>query len=179
MTPARIACIGSRKTPSYVLGWMKDTGAEIVNRGLTLVSGNAEGADQAWAAGGNAVAPSKVELYLPWAAFEHSSIHPDNVVRAFPDEPIETREHYYKLAQDNHTRWYYCTEPAKKLLARNAMIVSNVDVVFGYLCETGGTRHAFRIAKALGIPAFDVAREDVRHTVERLVKGRDELEELR
>jgi hypothetical protein len=176
VTPCRIACIGSRKTPIHILGWMKNTGAEIVNRGHIVVSGNAPGADQAWAAGGNFFDPAKVELCLPWAAFEHGVIHPDNVVYAFPDEPIAKREHYYKLAQDNHTRWYYCTEPAKKLLARNAMIVSRVDFVLGYLCETGGTRHAFRIAKALGLPTFDVAREEVRHTVERLIKGRVELE---
>ena len=57
-----IACIGSRATPPLVLDWMRQAGALLVRAGHRIISGNAPGADQAWAAGGNTADPTQVTL---------------------------------------------------------------------------------------------------------------------
>lgn len=160
---SRIACIGSRETPPAVLRWMESAGAELVRTGHTVVSGNAPGADQAWARGGNSVDPAKVELCLPWAYFESSAIVTGNVLRQLVlDKFVDA----WKLAQQLHPRWDRCSDGARRLLTRNVMIVQGSDRVLGYLNRGkkggGGTGFAFKIARHLDVKAYDVSEPEIR-----------------
>lgn len=173
----RIACIGSRETPTAVREWMEGFGAQLV-ASYTIVSGNAPGADQAWVRYVNTIAPGRVELCLPWATFEHSAIHPDNKVRVF-----DLLEHSYEtaIASEMHPRWTQLAGPAKMLLTRDVMIVRDTRLVIGYVDPHkrlgGGTGFAFRVAQRFDIPTIDVAKPSERHRLECAMRdGR--LEEL-
>lgn len=143
----RIACVGSRETPPDVLDWMADMGAMIVERGFVLVSGNAPGADQAWARGGNSIDPSRVELCLPWEGFEGHAVHPRNVVRIIQSSD----QRYYDDVKGTHPSFGRLSAAALKLHARNAMIVDGAFMTLAYLNHAkpgyGGTGGAWRIAQ--------------------------------
>ncbi len=178
MTPSRIACIGSRETPPNVRTWMEEFGAQLVRQGHTLVSGNAPGADQAWAKGGNSIDPGRVDLCLPWSTFERASIHPDNRVRVYHDglDSYETC-----IAAELHPRWAQANGPTKMLLARDVMIVKDVRLVIGYVNpykpHGGGTGFAFRVARRFDVPCVNVERAAERHRLECAMRDA-KLEEL-
>jgi hypothetical protein len=159
-----VACVGARKTPSDVLAWKAKTGAEMVRRGYTIVSGNAPGGDQAWASGGNTVDPTKVVLCLPWIGFERQAIHRRNIVIVLSDMSMESD--YHATAERYHSRWDAVTSGGRKLLARNVMIVEQCIGAVGWIDPTnvaGGTRAAFTVAeKAFRIPTWDLAQDGVR-----------------
>ena len=114
-TPLHIACIGSRETPPHILQWMEETGAAIVRLGFTIVSGNAPGADQAWARGGNSVDPDRVELCLPWESFEALAVHSKNTTRALHDR---AHKRYFDIAEANHPARSRLTPGGQRLHAR-------------------------------------------------------------
>jgi hypothetical protein len=154
---SRIACIGSRETPSNILRWMEEAGANLVRAGHTIVSGNAPGADQAWARGGNSVDPTKVELCLPWRDFElHAYRHGNRIT---PSDATAWRH-----AAGLHPLWDHLRDGPRRLLARNVKIVYGSTRVLGYLAGhgAGGTAFAFRIAEYFDVPTFDVARPEIR-----------------
>lgn len=167
---SRIACIGTRTTPVAHLPWLEETGMRIVGAGHTLVSGNAPGADQAWARGGNKVDPTKVELWLPWASFEQATIHPQNVVRCVvASEESQGAEDAFQLCAQFHPRWSQLKSPARQLLARNVLLVRDCKCVVGYLepfisfhQRAGGTSFAFKVARHFNIPVHNVAKPEVR-----------------
>ena len=170
---SRIACVGSRETPPGILRWMEAAGASLVRAGHTIVSGNAAGSDQAWARGGNAVDPTKVELCLPWKHFEAQAIHPQNVVRVLDEVPEDDRALYYKVTQTYKTGTHQ-NQSVRKLFARNAMIVlgplrpgsnvhwNRVSRVLAYGVGSGGTGRCCAIARRFGADVFDVARPEIR-----------------
>lgn len=163
----RIACVGSRETPTPILSWMEEMGARLVQAGYTIVSGNAPGADQAWARGGNSIDPSRVELCLPWEGFEAAAIHGRNHVRVI--HPHDER--YYMAVRHTHPKFGSLTSAALNLHARNAMIVDDVEMVLGYLNHAkpggGGTGSPFRIARWYGrAQIFDVSDDDQRRYIE-------------
>ena len=170
---SRIACIGSRTVPPPILAWIEGAGAELVRAGHTIVSGNAAGADQAWARGGNSVDPRKVELCLPWADFEEHAVHPHNVVRVLDDVPVEDRQKYLDVIR-THNSGQHPNPAVVKLFARNAMIIigplhpgsqvhwNRVSRVLAYGVERGGTRRCCKIASRYGVTIFDVENPAVR-----------------
>lgn len=171
----RIACIGSREAPVVVLKWMEATGAALVRAGYTLVSGNAPGADQAWARGGNSMDPTRVELCLPWDSFESSAVHGRNVVQVFNSAD---GERYVRLVRATHPSFGRLTDAAIRLHSRNAMIVEGAHLVLGALNPDkpggGGTGSAFRIAQRHGICTFNVADALIREMIdERLANMED------
>lgn len=173
----RIACVGSRETSPAVLKWMEATGAALVRAGYTLVSGNAPGADQAWARGGNSQDPTRVELCLPWESFESSAVHGRNVVRVFGIDAVDSQRYVLRV-QETHPSFARLTDAALRLHARNAMIVEGAHLVLGALnpgkLSGGGTRSSFRIAQRHGICTFNVADALVRRMIdERLADGLD------
>lgn len=172
----RIACIGSREAPVAVLKWMETTGATLVRAGYAIISGNAPGADQAWARGGNSMDPTRVELCLPWDSFESSAIHGRNVVRVL--DPATAPYTYVDLVRATHSAFARLSDGALRLHARNAMIVEGAHLVLGALNAGkpggGGTGSAFRIAQRQGICTFNVADALVRGMIdERLANGED------
>ena len=165
---SRIACIGSRETPRAVLLWMESAGAEIVRAGHTIVSGNAPGADQAWARGGNSVDPTKIELWLPWGGFEVDAIHVQNTVRCVI-APNEDTVGAFRVCAQLHPRWSTLRPTAQQLLARNVLLIRDCTRVLGYLeafrryhRQGGGTSFAFKIARHFDITPLNVANPAIR-----------------
>lgn len=132
------AGIGSRETPDDILLVMQAIAMQLALRGFALCSGGAIGADQ---------------------AFEHGC----DMVRGYKyiyraeDATVWAMEH----ASRYHPAWDRCSDYAKKLHARNSLIMLgrrlNEPVEF-VVCWTkggavaGGTGQALRIAVDPGIP---------------------------
>lgn len=167
--PRYIACIGSRETPADVLAWMEETGAALVNAGYGIISGNAPGADQAWARGANSVDPSKVALRLPWMGFEPGTLHMKNCVLSVSDLGADVLKRCQEIAKTQHKRWSVLGPPVQRLLARNVLIVEPATLVVGYVSPSkaggGGTGHAFRVAKFLKTPTLNIADASVRKSL--------------
>jgi len=158
-----IACVGARSTPPEILRWMEKMGAELVRRGFSIISGNASGADQAWVRGGNDVDPAKVKLCLPWRSFEAQAIHPGNVVAVLDELQSSEKVSYFHLAAKYHPAWDQLMLGARKLHARNAMIVEPAQELVGYVDHSrpggGGAGMAFRLADGhFGIRSWDVSK---------------------
>lgn len=165
-----IACIGAQLTPVPVLSWMEETAAKLVQRGYLITSGNATGADQAWARGANSVNPEAVTLFLPWDSFERAAVHSKNTVRVF--NPATDQKYVEAAAQGASMRG---TKARIALLARNAMIVEDVHCVLGYVgAGGGGTMHAFGVAQRTDIITMNVGDALVRASIDnRLAAGED------
>ena len=163
-----IACTGSRETPEEMLPWLESTAADIVRAGCHIVTGNAPGADQAWARGGNLIDPKMVTLCLPWDGFEPRAIHPQNVVVTI--HPRTHSRHFLRAAA-THPWWKGMPPGGQRLHARNAMILDGAALMLGYRTGSGGTESAFRIAKMLDVPAYDVSDHKVRRKVCDLIEG--------
>src|SRR4051812_26972395 len=100
----KIACIGSRQITPEVWQKLSKIGAFIANQGWTINSGNAIGADYAFAAGVNGVDPQLVNLYMPWPSYNASHLVFGNSVHLEHDEAwtvMAKRHHpiYDKLTQ--------------------------------------------------------------------------------
>ena len=65
------AGIGSRETPDDIIEFMMKCGAYLANKGYTLRSGGADGADLAFERGCDKYDGIK-EIYLPWTGFNGS-----------------------------------------------------------------------------------------------------------
>lgn len=131
------AGIGSRDTPEHVLEYMEDLAEGYAEKGHFLRSGGARGAD---------------------TAFERGCIRGSGAKRIYraSDATPEAMEH----AKEFHPNWGACDPYAKKLHARNSLIMLGdclnepVDLV---VCWTpggfkkGGTAQALRIAEYMNI----------------------------
>ncbi|QYW02629.1 hypothetical protein CPT_Marzo_087 [Stenotrophomonas phage Marzo] len=145
----RYAGIGSRKTPLAIQDVMTDIAKYLNGIDYWLVSGAAEGADQAFERG----AGYKKEIWLPEKGWHgHRS------------ELIVTRD-AYELAEDFHPAWDYLDADEKALIARDGHQVLGADLetpVDFIICWTpdgkmkGGTAQALRLAKAYKIPYYNM-----------------------
>lgn len=172
----RIACIGSLETPQPVLEWMEETGAALVRAGYTIVSGNAPGADQAWARGGTRQDARCVELCLPWEYFEEHAIGRSPVRIVHSSELAHQK--FYDAVKETHPAFGRLSSAALQLHARNAMIVNGAHLVLGYLNPDkpggGGTGNTFRIAQRWGIQTLNVADALIRGGIDqRIARGQD------
>lgn len=147
------AGIGSRETPEHILVAMKAIGFSLAQRGWTLRSGGASGADQAFEKG-CASGPGNKEIYLPWKGFEGN----DSPLYTITKEAMEMGKQY-------HPAWDNCSVGAKKMHSRNCHQVMGQDLktpVSFVVCWTvnasgkGGTGQALRIAKGNNIPILDL-----------------------
>lgn len=146
--------IGSRETPSATLEHMIRIAVTLAQRGFTLRSGGADGADDAFEQGAQ-LARAPMEIYLPWAGFNGRTKSP-----RYPGPEA------FDMAAKFHPAWQHCKEGAMKLHARNCYQVLGADLrtpTQFVICWTprgsgeGGTGQALRIAKAYNIPIFDLA----------------------
>lgn len=146
------AGIGSRETPIYILDWFEKVGTTLAERGFTLRSGGANGADKAFEIGCDKVQGLK-EIYLPWKGFEGST-----------SKLIVYDHRAYDIAEKHHPYWHNLSVGARKLQARNShqVLGQNLESPSNFvICWTkngkgsGGTGQAIRIAKAYTIPVFD------------------------
>ncbi len=153
------AGIGSRETPADIIEVMYALAAELAVQGYVLRSGGASGADTAFEQGCDSVRGDK-RIYLPWATRNGRKIEPPQVQAGSEPEA-------YALAARHHPAWGNCSPGAQALHARNSHIVLGRDLqhpALFVLCWTqgasgrGGTGQGIRIAKARGIPVYDLGR---------------------
>lgn len=147
------AGIGSRETPSDVLGYMNKVAKRLEERGLTLRSGGAKGADSAFEAG---VAQNK-QIFYP----KDIETNTYNNAQQAKDIALGLHPNPYALTKKGNY--------AVNLMARNGYQVLGADLNSPsdfVLCyapldkngnPTGGTTQAIRIANAMNIPVFNLA----------------------
>lgn len=151
------AGIGSRETPANILTRMWELGYELAERGWILRSGHAGGADMAFEMGCIAASGTK-EIYLPWSGFNGAPEAPDYI--------SGTNSDHLAIAANFHPAWSRCSAAAKRLHGRNVCQILGSDLntkADMVICWTknglagGGTGQAIRIARAYGVPVFDLA----------------------
>lgn len=151
--------IGSRETPVPILSQMSTLADHLAGAGWTLRSGGAPGADTAFADGAASHPLGKVVIYLPWSGFNGVC----GVVPPFTDEVMT-------LAARYHLAWGACSAGARKMHARNVYQVLGDDLRTPskfVVCWTkdgkggGGSGQAIRIARAHGVPVFDLGLKGV------------------
>lgn len=160
MPASKIACVGNRDISGQVAALLRGIGAEIVRRDWELHSGNANGSDAAFAAGGNS-RPELVHLHLPWPSYNAEQIVAGNVLHDALSEQL------MQLAKSAHPVWSHLGQGSKKLMTRNASIVQTSDVVVAFQKSegSGGTSHSLRIASALGRPVIRVRPDSTTETI--------------
>lgn len=185
------AGVGSRRTPYLILASMTSMALQMAQSGWYLRSGFAEGADKAFGLGAaqhsDATGQELFMMYLPWAGFNGAPVNDPSF------QVIEAYDKIYRLARDHHPNWHNLSDGVKMLMIRNAAIVagpnldSHADLLICWTPEAkagGGTGHAIRVAKTLGVPVFDLASDyDQRAVVEFIndceAKHNQELEQQR
>lgn len=162
-----MACIGTRNVNSPVVAKrLYDIGRKIVSDGKILVTGNAPGADQIFAEGGNDVDPRRVVLMLPWAHFEFGAIEPENQIFVPSPAEIERAGCLYDEIRGN-TLFSRLTTGTQKLMARNVKIIAMADEVIAMPrrgsegLPEGGTWFGMQLAHYNGIPLRDLSLEQI------------------
>ena len=134
------AGIGSRETPAAILQDMTAIAVLMDRNGWTLRSGAAIGADTAFERGAGPKEIFTARTNIPEWAFEQ--------------------------AERFHPAWHRCSDYAKRLHARNSLILFGLDghsPVQHIICWTpggaitGGTGQALRIAHHFHIPVRNLA----------------------
>lgn len=147
------AGIGSRETPIELKEKIKTIVEFLGEKGYTLRSGGANGADSFFEEYSN-----KKEIFLPWKDF--------NGNKSLYYEPTKEA---YDVAKLFHPNWNKLSFGGKKLMARNCHQVLGYDLktpVKFIICWTrdgkasGGTGQALRIAEKLGIPVYNLFFEE-------------------
>lgn len=167
------AGIGSRNTPPEIMEIMTQIATKLEEKGWTLRSGAAQGADAAFEKG---VESDKMkEIYLPWKNFHNSK-------SKYYD--FEYKLEAERIARKFHKGFEHLSDGAKKLMTRNTyQILGNKlkepsKFVICWTpdgCEsdktrkkiTGGTGQAISIADSLDIPVFNLANKS---SYDRLIK---------
>lgn len=146
------AGIGARKTPQEYLQLMTAVAHYLATSGACLRSGAADGADSHFEIGCN-LAGGRKEIYLPWRGFNGSS------------SQLLVSDAAFAEAARHSPNWCSIKPAVQKLFARNVhqILGSNLDAPADFvLCWTegglgnGGTGFALRIARAHGVPVFDM-----------------------
>lgn len=156
------AGIGSRNTPAEVMIVMQHIAKVLEESGFTLRSGGASGADDAFEKG---VRHSK-EIFIPWNGFNGRYHNQMGVYTGWPSTEIKQKA--MDMAAKYHPNWGACSDGAKMLHARNMAQVLGMELNKPskfVVCWTpnasgsGGTGQALRVAKALGIPIYDLGTQ--------------------
>lgn len=150
------AGIGSRQISNEEAIFCKTAASILAERGWTLRSGGADGADSAFESGCDLKNGSK-EIYLPWKMFNGNKSPLYNVTKSAYDIAKEFHPNYAKLSMG-----------AAKLIARDSYQILGSDlkslVKFVLYCADedasgnvkGGTGQAIRIAKYFKIPTYNI-----------------------
>jgi len=157
-----IACIGSTQLNPKQIQVCETIGRSIVNYGDKVSTGNAKGADQAYARGGNSVDPWFVRLCLPWRSYEREAIVHGNVVEDL--QQLESA-HYAELeaeAKAHHGAWHKLSQGGQKLQIRNGLILDGCGLVIAWPNVNkswgGGTGQGMKVAKSRGIEVVDLSK---------------------
>jgi hypothetical protein len=160
--PRYYAGIGSRSTPAHVLKQMESLARGLSQKGYTLRSGGAKGADTAFEKGARTIDGPAPEIYYAEDAAPTKS---------------DAAEWAHRIAREHHPAWHALRSPyVRNLMARNTFQVLGYGpqepVSRFVLCwtpdgaekatsrDSGGTGQAIRLAIANGIPVFNLANGD-------------------
>jgi hypothetical protein len=152
--------IGARKTPADITYLMTELADALDNRGWTLRSGGADGADLAFEKG----AGEDKHIFLPWNGFNDSP----SLLFNIPDQA-------FKVAEKIHPSWGSLSQGAKKMHARNVLQITGkfmkVKSKF-VVCWTpkgakvGGTATAIKLAEMLDIKVFNLYSDDPKEVLD-------------
>lgn len=157
--------VGSRQTPERVCELIRRIAARLETRGWHVRTGDAAGADRAFADG--AVSLENVTVFAPWKRKEHD----DRTVVL--DGDIAARAH--AIAKEIHPVWDALKWADKALHARNVpqVLGSTLEAPSRFLAcwtedgaeteeetsrRTGGTRTAIVVASRNGVPVYNLGR---------------------
>jgi hypothetical protein len=177
------AGIGSRTIPDDISKTMTSIAGKLECMGYTLRSGNAEGADQAFAKG---VKGCDAQIWLPWNNFnkKFKDSHPQHTYRILSDYDEEA----FKSVVKFHPRGsYIINKEGKPNVPDGYFHARNYRQICGYvnnepdssfvICWThdgtdvGGTGQAMRIAKSRNIPIYNLyhlSEDDVMKEINKL-----------
>lgn len=172
--------IGSRETPREILDLMEDIAFKLAHLGYILRSGCAGGADTAFQNGAMQYVwettpaisdlPTLGQLYIPWDRFTKVDSDYKDWYKVL--DRMSKKSEAYQLASETHPAWDKCSVGAKALHARNTFQVlgSTLDNPSSFLiCYAkvdkhgnikGGTATDWNLAKAHGVPCFNLYNED-------------------
>lgn len=169
------AGIGSRETPPSVLEFMERCAREWAQKGWTLRSGGAKGADGAFEKGAiDGGGDGGIEIfYTDRYRIGYSENHDEDRFAKIGQSNVDTYSpklwrKAMEIAEEYHPNWGACRPFARALHARNSFIILGerlndpVDLV---ICWTkggamkGGTAQGLRIAKDYGIPIANLGQE--------------------
>ena len=173
--------IGSRETPAHIQMQMAYLGYSLSAEGHVIRSGGARGADAAFQLGSMATGLPNREIYLPNATFTMSPNGSKIPLDADPTHVVPTETAMIsavELLRDNGigrsrirpgitAQDLLRRDPVVRLFARNAFQVLGYNLttpsteLIGYMPlfgPPGGSKIAFDLAAAYGIPTFNLAR---------------------
>lgn len=181
--------VGSRETPSVVLDLMREAARKLAEKGMTLRSGAADGADQAFELGWldwyvkqtpwPSPGEQRAELYLPWSGFNK---HDDfgcfganmslSILRL-----VKEAEH---IASTLHPAWDAVKKDGTPVLSQAAkkLHTRNVYQVLGQTLDTpsrflvgyapldkqgnpkGGTATAMKLAERYDVKVYNLYKDE-------------------
>lgn len=159
------AGIGSRETPKDIRKVITSLASKLEEKGWTLRSGGANGADAAFESG--VKDPENMEIFLPETTFNGRSATNPGYISIMM---LEAYEDAMNTVSKYHPATHKLSPFAKRLMARNSMQVLGQDLKTPsnmVICWTpngevvGGTGQALRIAKDYDIPIFNLGKPDV------------------
>lgn len=156
------AGIGSRKTPAYTQVEMNYLAGVLSDKGYTLRSGNAEGADQAFASG---VKNDMAHIWLPWKHFQLNFQKKFPHHKYIPIDMLEDLEAFHSVSKF-HPHADVLSVAGYQFMARNYRQVigrgwpNSKFVICWTECGEykGGTAQAMRIADHFQIPILNLAK---------------------
>lgn len=156
-----VGTIGSRDLTAGELEGCRDLGTALAEAGHRIRTGNAVGADQAFAAGANKIYRRLVTLCLPWWGYERAAVSHGNDVLclAYHDDC----DRLYAEAERLHPAWDRCSRGARALHARNGLIVDHCDIVLAWPrrgADPGGTGQGMRVSRDRGVELVDLGALD-------------------
>ena len=152
------AGIGSRQTPMGVLDDMRKIAHELEICGYTLRSGNADGADAAFASG----VEKHAQIWLPYKNFnvEYQFLRPDHIYKLLvpydPEALLSAKEFHPAPERLGVNGLLLMARNFRQIVGRNE---PNSEFVICWTPggkEKGGTAQALRIAKSLEIPIYNL-----------------------
>lgn len=166
------AGIGSRDCPTLIEARMAKLSKVLTYNGYTLRSGNAHGADQAFAKG---VLDNKAQIWLPWKGFndDFQKLYPDHEYRLVSDrcpegesdmEAWDSVKQFHPYYDDMESSGHIKFKTFMDFMTRNYRQVrgyNEPDSEF-VICWTpngedvGGTAQAIRVARHYNIPVYNM-----------------------
>jgi hypothetical protein len=151
------AGIGSRNITSKVSIKLFSIGKVLANKGYTLRSGGANGADFIFESACDSVSGKK-EIFLPWKGFNN------NTSTLILSEPAP--QEVIDITKSIYNNYAMSTYPVKRLHMRNVYQILGLDLVTPVefvVCwtdrantDTGGTMFGVTLAKSRNIPVYNI-----------------------